>query len=208
MVIFVLKGCIFDRNRFMTGEQLISEVEQITQANLNFVQRKLKHLSDEQLNWKLTKETWSINEVLAHLNSFAAFYHPTFEKKIEKTRFKKPTMNFISSPLGRATWRSMKLGNARNIKRKFRATAAYNPSLTPELVKGNDRDIFIDEQNRFLDLLNESRTINIRKAKVPVNISKIIKFRMGDALLLVGYHNDRHMEQIKRILAHSQFPKK
>ncbi|MBU2018116.1 MAG: DinB family protein, partial [Bacteroidetes bacterium] len=62
----------------MTGEQLIIEVEKITQANLDFVQRKLKHLSEDQLQWKQNDKTWSIEEVFAHMNSFSAFYHPVF----------------------------------------------------------------------------------------------------------------------------------
>ncbi|MBU2019462.1 MAG: hypothetical protein KJ941_07445, partial [Bacteroidetes bacterium] len=116
--------------------------------------------------------------------------------------------NFISSPLGRATWRSMKLGNARNVKRAFNSTFDYNPTLNKSLVTHHDRERFIEEQFRLLDIFESAKAINIRKARVPVSISKIIKFRMGDAFLFLTYHNERHIEQIKRILKHNDFPKK
>jgi hypothetical protein len=192
----------------MTGEQLIIEVEKITQANLDFVERKLKYFSSEQIQWKSNEKTWSIEEVLAHMNSFAAFYHPVFEDKIETTRYDTPTVNFLSSPLGRASWRSMKLGNARNVKRAFKSTFDYNPSLNKKLITKLDREIFIKEQFRLLDIFESSKAINIRKVKVPVSISKIIKFRMGDAFLFLTYHNERHIEQIKKITLDKNFPKK
>lgn len=175
---------------------------------MEFVRKKCTHLNDEQLSWKPNSYTWSINEVFAHLNRYARYYHPTFERKIDSTKFRTPTDNFQSTPLGRASWKSMKLGNAKNIKRKFKAPIGYNPTVNTELVVGNDWEVFMQNQEQFLTILEAAKSINIRKAKIQISLSKIIKFRMGDALLFVAYHDERHVQQVKNLMAHKDFPKK
>lgn len=190
----------------MTTSELFEEVRQITQQNIETVRDRLLNLSDQQKNWKKDPNSWSINEIFAHLNQYADYYHQAFNRKIEKTRFREPRENFISSPLGRSAWKSMKLGNAKNIKRRFKAPRAYNPSLHSELVKGSDIESFLTGQQELLAIFDAAKLINIRKAKIAISISKIVRLRFGDALLFVVYHNERHLQQALNVLAHSKFP--
>lgn len=190
----------------MTSTELLQEATKITQANVAFVKEHVLPLSEEQKNWKKDQSSWSLNEIFAHLNSYAAYYHKTMLRKIEKTRFRNPRENFISSPLGRSAWRSMKLGNLQNVKRKMKSPRTYNPSYTSELVSGNDVQQFEKEQQDLLKIITSAAEINIRKAKIPISISKIIRLRLGDALLFVVYHNERHVQQAKNLLKHPKFP--
>jgi hypothetical protein len=59
----------------------------------------------------------------------------------------------------------------------------------------------------LIHIFDLSSTVNIRKVKIPISISKIIRFRLGDALLYVVYHNQRHFQQALNILNHPKFPK-
>jgi hypothetical protein len=43
---------------------------------------------------------------------------------------------------------------------------------------------------------------------VPIALSKLIRFRLGDVLLFVAYHNERHMQQAINIMKLPKFPKK
>ncbi len=190
----------------MTGNELIDGLKSITAANASFVEKNLIHLSEEQLNWKPVRNVWSINEIFAHLNEYVSFYHPSFKRVIQKTKFKKPTQNFLSTPLGAAAWKSMKLGKARNVKRKFKALSAYNPTISATLVLGNDAKLFLESQKELMDILEQARTINVKRARTALSISKIIKFRIGDAMNFVVYHNERHIEQANKLILHPQFP--
>lgn len=192
----------------MTGIELIDDLKKLTSENLVKIEKKIKHLSTDQLNWKPAADSWSLNEIFAHLNEYARFYHNAFKSKIERTKFRRPTQNFTSSPLGRAAWKSMKLGNAKNVKRKFRALSTYNPSSTPSLLTGDDFNLFLKKQAELLEILESAKVINIRKAKAPISLSKIIKFRMGDAFYFVVYHNERHIQQALNVISNSKFPKK
>lgn len=191
----------------MTTKEIVQIVHDITQENLEAINSSVKKLSENQLNWAPNVGVWSVSQVLAHLNEYGRYYYPTFEKKIENTRFTSTKEAFISSPLGRSAWKSMKLGNAKNIKRKFKAQKGYNPSIDNSLVTGNEFADFIAQQNSLLQIIEKAQSVNFRRVKIPISISKIVRLRLGDALLFVTYHNQRHVQQIKNLIANPNFPK-
>jgi len=58
--------------------QIIAEAEQILASDLS------------KLNWKENETRWSVLEVLMHLNSYAAYYFPEFEKANLKAKGTEP----------------------------------------------------------------------------------------------------------------------
>lgn len=192
----------------MTTQWLFNEVATITERNIQLLKGKFGSLSAAQMNWKPSKDVWSIAEIFAHLNGYAAYYHPAFFDKMAKTRFTIPKEIFNSSPLGRSAWQSMKLGKQQNVKRKFNAPKNYNPILTTSLLNGSEVEQLLAGQHELLHVLEKAIAVNIRKVKVPISISKIIRLRLGDALLFVAYHNERHMQQAINLTKMSNFPKK
>jgi len=192
----------------MYTKDLLEEVKGITLSDLELVNKKIAYLNNEQLSWKPSENVWNIKEVIAHLNEYAKFYHAAFIERITKTRFTSPGEVFISSPLGRSAWKSMKLGNAKNVKRRFKAMRSYNPSSETSLVTGNEISTIQKELNEFLKIIEMSANVSLRRVKIPISISKIIRLRLGDALLFVTYHNERHFQQIANLMAMREFPKK
>ena len=192
----------------MTSAEVFFESETITNNNLDFIQKSLSKLSENQVNWKPSESTWSLLEIFAHLNEYAAFYHPAFTKKISLTRYRNPRINFISSPLGKSAWKSMQLGQLKNIKRKFNAARNFNPIFNKELIKGDDIQIFKRFQEELLTILESAKSVNIQRAKVPTSISKFVRLRLGDAFLFVIYHNQRHIQQAMNLMSHRAFPTK
>lgn len=192
----------------MTTKQLIEDIRSITNANLEVIRKKMNYLNENQRSWKYNEASWSINEICAHLNEYAKFYHTTLLTRIEKTRFRHPREVFIPSPLGRSAWQSMKLGNAKNVKRKFKSQRAYNPSIDKTLLTGTEIQDLEKGQMELLEIIEKSEKVNLRKVKVPISISKIIRFRLGDALMFVTYHNERHLQQALNVMANPNFPKK
>ncbi|MFN5634134.1 MAG: DinB family protein, partial [Flavobacteriia bacterium] len=75
------------------------------------------------------------------------------------------------------------------------------------LVNGQDIEGFEKDQLELLNILTQAEEVNLRKVKVPISISKIIRLRLGDALQFVIYHNERHMQQAINIIENKSFPK-
>lgn len=192
----------------MTTKELIQTVNDITRNNLETIQKKVSKLSENQLTWIPNPGVWSVQQVLAHLIEYGNYYHPTILKKIENTRFTSTKEAFVSSPMGRSAWKSMKLGNARNVKRKFKAPKGYNPTFDKEIIRGNEVEEFLRQQNELFTIFEKAQTVNLRRVKVPISISKIIRLRLGDALLFIVYHNERHVQQILNLCNNPNFPKK
>jgi hypothetical protein len=188
-------------------DELLGDLTSITERNLQFIGRQLRGLSSAQMNWKKDNKTWSVNEILAHLNAYASYYNKTLALRISGTRHREKSEKFVSSPLGRSAWSSMKLGNAQNIKRTIRSPKMYNPSVNPTLLSGNELDTFEQGQLELLDIIKEASKVNLKKVKIPISISKIIRLRLGDALMFVVYHNERHVQQIKNVLMLPNFIK-
>lgn len=192
----------------MTTQWLFNEVGTITERNLQLLQTKFSKLSENQLNWKPNEASWSINEILAHLNAYAHFYNRAFLEKIENTKYTKPRLTFSSSPLGKSAWVSMRLGKARNVKRKFNAPKNFNPTTNPCLLEGNQLERCKQFSLEFLTIIEKAVSVSLRRVKIPLSLTNMIKLRLGDALLFVTYHNDRHMEQALNLMKNQNFPKK
>lgn len=193
-------------NTFRTKE-LLQELETITASNLNTILEQVAPLSTAQLTWKKDSVSWSIQEILAHLNEYALYYNEVISRRIDKTRFREPRQTFISSPLGRSAWSSMKLGNARNVKRKLRSPRQYNPTLNKEIILENSVANFIQHQKELIGIVQKAANVSLRKVRIPISISKLIRLRLGDALMFVIYHNERHVQQVLSVINHKQFPK-
>jgi len=191
----------------MTTNELLKTAISVTQNNIDKANQLVKDLKEEQILWRPSEGTWNVQEILAHMNEFARFYHPTFTKKIEVTRFTSTKEAFISSPLGKSAWKSMKLGRVNNVKRKFKAAKGNNPLNHPSIIFGDELDRFVKHQNRLLEIIEEASKVNMRRVKIPISISKIIRLRLGDALLFVVYHNERHVQQISNLTNNKNFPK-
>lgn len=192
----------------MKSEALIHDVKLITQYSIELVKKKLTHLGPNQYNWKPTPYSWNIAEILAHLNAYTAFYNQAISEKLAKTKFTTPIDYFISSQLGKAAWKNMKLGKERNIKRKFKSPKNFNPEINKDLLTDNLLEEYIALQNDFLAITENARNFNLKKVKTSISISKIVKLRLGDVLLYVAYHNERHIQQLLNILQHKNFPAK
>lgn len=192
----------------MTTSELIHLLTQITQENIDNVKKYVNKLSEDQIKWRPNPGIWSVADVLAHLNEYSRYYHPTLERKIATTRFTSTKEAFVSSPLGRSAWKSMKLGNAKNVKRKFKAPKGYNPTIDTNLVTGNEYPDFLQSQEELKGIFSAASNVNMRRVKIPISISKFVRLRLGDALLFLVYHNQRHTQQIINLVTHKNFPKK
>lgn len=190
------------------SDDLLKNLKNITEANIALVNKKCLHLGQNQIQWRPSNDSWNIQEVLSHLNSYSSYYHHLFIEKVQNTKYHNPKENFVPSPLGSSAWKSMKLGRLNNIKRKFRAPRNLNPSVSPDILDHECVNNFVENQNQLLNILEEAKKVNLKKAKIPISISKVVRLRLGDALMFVIYHNERHIQQVKNILSHPNFPKK
>ena len=61
-------------------------------------------------------------------------------------------------------------------------------------------DRFLEQQFVFLELLEKTRKVNLKKTKTSILISNFIKLRLGDTLRVQVAHNERHLDQAERVI--------
>ena len=68
-----------------TTSELITVLIEKTKVNINKAEG-FRKLTEEQLNYKETMDTWSILECIEHLNIYGDFYNPEIKACVEKTQ--------------------------------------------------------------------------------------------------------------------------
>lgn len=185
---------------------LIKKLTGILDTCTEDVTKEFSELTEAQLQWQPNERSWSIAQCLAHLNAYYRYYIPVFRGKISNTRFTEPTELFNSSPLGVAVYRSVKLGKVKNVKRKLKSTKEYNPLVNTSLSLENVVEEYMEHVADFKNVMQEGQMINLRRTKCPLSLRPVVKLNLGDAFIFTAYHNERHIEQMKRIMRFAQFP--
>lgn len=187
-------------------DTLIKKLSILTAGLSNEVQEKFSNLTDEQLYWKPNEKSWSIANIFEHLNAFYRYYIPVFNGKIANSRFNQPTEIFTSSPMGNAAYLSVKLGKVNNVKRKLKSRKEYNPIYNDSLRSDHPIEEFLEHQEQFKELLDKAKLVDLRKTKCPLSLRPVVKLNLGDALLYLAYHTERHVFQAKHVLELLKMP--
>lgn len=175
------------------SEELIAELTALTHQHLSYAE-SLKSSAAEALNQKTTPESWSILACLKHLNLYGNYYLSEIEKQLKKSTSEKERQ-FKSGLLGNQFAKSMWPKEKLNKMKTFKNMDPLTRQLDKQVL-----DTFIDQQYKLLQLLHQSSNVNLSKVKVGISIIPFIKLKLGDALRVLIYHNERHIQQAKRIM--------
>ena len=176
----------------MQTEKLIERLIEQTRQNLNNIE-KMRGYSLVALNWKADATSWSMLECLEHLNLYGDFYLPQISEKI-RTSATKPKPEYHSGFLGAYFAKSMLPKEKLNKMKTFKDKNPLNAPLNKKTI-----DKCIQQQIVLLDLLDQSRKVNLDKVRIQTSISKLISLKLGDTFSFFINHIIRHLKQIERI---------
>lgn len=154
----------------------------------------LTQLNDQQLNFRLNDNSWSILECIEHLNRYNQYYVAQIECKLKITADNNIDI-YKSGLLGNYFANSMLPKDKLNKMKTFQKMNPIHSKLNRHIMTD-----FIDYNKQLLNLLESSYKKDINKIKIPITISKWIKIRLGDTFRFVINHNIRHIHQIKNII--------
>lgn len=184
----------------MKTQELISELQLITQQNIVFAQ-KLNGLPDTMLNWRNDAQSWSVLECLEHLNIYGDFYLPEIESAMQQPSGASD-FEFRPGVLGDYFAKSMQPKVKLNKMKTLKKTNPIGSKLSRNVI-----DTFIAQQIKLFELLETSDKVNLNKLKTGISITKWIRLKLGDTFRFVIYHNQRHVLQAERVLAYQKTEK-
>ncbi|MFN8347630.1 MAG: DinB family protein [Spirosomataceae bacterium] len=179
-------------------QDLLAQLLHIRQT----VEYTLQPLSEAQIQWKPAPDKWSVLECLVHLNMANQYYAHQLKFKLEHTvaRQNLPT-DFEMSFNGKVMLSFVDPKSTRKIP----APAMFKPK-THHL----DTDKVL---KRYFDILENLEDTLRKSDQIDWNLPVIspftswIKFRLGDVLIFVTAHQQRHLNQALRVLEQPAFPK-
>jgi len=138
---------------------------------------------------------WSVIQVLEHVNSYGDYYLPVLENALKQN--KPAAKEFKSGWLGNY-FTNLMLPKQGEVKNKMKAPKNHRPSFHADAKPVVEN--FLQQQQRLLDLLEEAKTKNIGRIRVPVSLAKWIRLKAGDTFRFLIAHEQRHFVQIENTL--------
>lgn len=181
-----------------TRQDLLSQLQQIRQT----VEQKLETLSESQIQWKPAPNQWSVLECLTHLNMVSQYYANQLKFKLEHIpKNEHPSLDFQMSFNGKIMLGFVDPKSARKIP----APSMFKPKPyhleTPKVLK-RYYGILTDLE----EAIQKSHQLDWN-AKLQSPFTSLLKFRVGDVLIFVLAHQQRHINQALRVIQQPSFPK-
>ncbi|MBV6647113.1 MAG: DinB family protein [Cyclobacteriaceae bacterium] len=180
-------------------EQLIAHLNQ----NGNLIIENWGDLDEDTKCFKPNAKSWSIVEIVQHLNLTIELYLPNIRKALEgleKTDaiVEKDRTSFV----GKFAINGQKPKDGKR-KMKMKTFKFFDPERSeydPALVFTR----FEVLRGELIDLIKQARQMNVGKAKVVSAIGPLLKFRVMECFAFLMAHEDRHIQQGREVLKQLQ----
>jgi hypothetical protein len=178
------------------SQDLINELQKDV-TRIAEAARYFKQVEKPKMVYCVEKNKWSIVQILEHLNAYGRYYLPAIEKEIAFRSKAVPTW-FNSGFLGNYFTNSMKPKNIFEVTNKMKAMKSYSfpNSLNVDTVLKE----FEEQQQKLMQLLELARERDLNSIRIPITISKMVKFKLGDVFRFLVAHQQRHMIQARNTL--------
>jgi hypothetical protein len=150
-----------------------------------------------QLCWRPQEGEWSTAQIIEHLLLTDAPCVEAFSRLL------------ATAPRGEARWRPTIIGRLitkavePQTRRKTRAGKGFLPA--PQPAAGVIAE-YVAIRKRLLELVMRSADVDLNRVKTTYPIRTPLRYNLGDAFTILTRHTQRHLQQIKRIRLHPEFP--
>jgi hypothetical protein len=164
--------------------------------------KKFSGLSESQIYWKPSEEKWSIGECIDHL----VVTHKLYNSKIKDLQplienSGRSSFKFKHSFSGRMILKYVDPNSTIRIK----TFKIFKPSKRQK--QTNIVRFFCEEVEAMISFAGKLQGVDLTKLKIRSPLTRLLKMNVGDVLLINLYHDKRHLNQAKKILDETKFPK-
>jgi hypothetical protein len=159
-------------------------------------------MSAEQLNWKPSAERWSIAQCFEHLNTSNKGYLPIIEdvRKGKKKNTVWERLPMLPGLAGKLLIKSLDPASTRKLK----APKSFQPaqsSISPAVL-----DDFVALQDELIEGMRSTKHLDLEKIVITSPALSFVAYSLMDAYRVIVVHEQRHLQQAKRVAAESAFP--
>ena len=181
-------------------ETLINDLTEMTRESLSIVNNNFIGLSETQINWKPEKKKWSIAECLDHIAVSYKSYSGELERVLANPTPATGNLVFRTTLTGGIFIKTMHPDSPVKVP---------NPSIFNPTQGNMTRRVFEDflaSHKALTDLIEKSKDLDLHQNKIISPVSSLMKFTLGEALIILTYHEKRHVLQAMRVMELPGFP--
>ena len=171
------------RSLLEASTRIVAETEQLVSS-----------LRDEQLLRRPDEGGWSIAQCFHHLVVSNAAYLPRMEAAISDARSRSRIATAPYEPSWVGRWFIKAVSPATTSKLK--APAIFRPSDSPSPSAARD---FLAQQRTIDRLMLQSDGLDLIGIKITSPVTRMLRFRLGEAFEILVRHEERHLGQAKRV---------
>jgi hypothetical protein len=174
----------------------ISAVQQ--QAVQNF-----SGLTAAQVNWKPEPTKWSIAQCLNHLMVANTSYFPIFDRLLGGS-YHLPFFHRLN-PFNKSLGALMVRYLGPQVTKKLTAPKLFTPSasdLPPDIVSR-----FSEHQETVKAYFSKLQALDCDRIVIVSPASNFVTYSLRSAMQIITVHEQRHLNQARRVFDHPNFPK-
>lgn len=181
----------------MFNDTFISNLENELHNQIDYAVQSLQNLSKEELLWRSNESSWSIQQHIAHLNTYLEYYLP-FITQIIKNKKQKVVTPFKPGFLG--TYLNKQI-NLRTSKTKYTARPRHTPESNNIHFQPSTIANFLNYQEQLLDCIRQSKEVDLNNNKIPLSIQRLVRLSLGNIYVFMIYHQERHLVKATSVFA-------
>jgi hypothetical protein len=180
-------------------DEWLNERAREVRASIDSIKALRDQLEYLQIGWRPPEGGWSIGQVFEHLiltdEPYLELIPPLLAKAERGSADWKPSLmgGFITRAVSPET------------PRKVKALKGFQPGPEP---RANVIDEYIKVRERLLQIIEQSKGVNLNKARMKSPVLGIMRYNLGDAFMILTRHTQRHLQQVERVRNHPEFPKR
>jgi hypothetical protein len=185
-----------------SSNQTIKDCIKSTKENVERAKKSFAHLSNIQLNWKPNPDSWGVGECLSHLVNSNRLYLD----KIENILNLFPTGSekdfpYKQSILGKLITKGVDPASVRKTK-TFKVFFPASSNIQKNII-----DEYVKSSEKLIELMGKMQHLDLKKIKLSSPVNILIRQNLGDPLIIIPLHDERHLNQAKRVMSQNGFPK-
>lgn len=185
----------------MGSHQIIQECIRRTKANIERALKTFSYLSEKQLNWKPNPDSWSVGECISHLINSNSLYLSKIENilgEVKSTESK--DFSYKQSLVGKMIVKGVDPKNVRKSK-TFKVFFPDSSNIPKSIIMD-----YTESSEKFIRLADNLRHLDLKKIKLSSPVNKLLRMNLGDPLIIIPLHDERHLNQAERVMNHKNFP--
>jgi len=185
----------------LNSHQVIQNCIKRTQSSIERVRKTFSLLSVIQLNWKLNPDTWSVGECLSHLVNSNNLYLIKFQLILNSfPTDQEKDFPYKQSFFGKRIAKGIDPANVKKSK-TFKVFFPDSSKIQKVII-----DDYINISEKLISLAAKMRHIDLKKIRISSPVNNLIRLNLGDPLIIIPKHDERHLDQAESVMKLEQFP--